>query len=173
MTLNQKIWAFSRDQLANSISSLGYPEEFADLLAKQLGSPKAIDRLASYIRQAHPDSVEMIVDEMIAIQEEIAAWREKKEYREAHERYNTWLNSAERLNNEDEEYLPEGGRERTEEMRNLYIRSMSLPEPLPRDSYLNDLPVVNVSVKYYQTDHYRTTVRFLQNPESAIEDILG
>ena len=30
-----------------------------------------------------------------------------------------------------------------------------------------------VSVPYYQTDHYRTTVRFLQNPESAIEDILG
>ena len=116
MTLNQKIWAFSRDLLANSISSLGYPEEFADLLAKQLGSPKAIDRLASYIRQAHPNSVEMIVDEMVAIQEEIAAWREKKEFREAHERYNTWLNSAERLNNEDEEYLPEGGRERNEEM---------------------------------------------------------
>ena len=23
------------------------------------------------------------------------------------------------------------------------------------------------------TDHYRTTVRFLQNPESAVEDILG
>ena len=29
------------------------------------------------------------------------------------------------------------------------------------------------SVRYQDTDHYRTTVRFLQNPESAIEDILG
>ena len=29
------------------------------------------------------------------------------------------------------------------------------------------------AVPYTQTDHYRTTVRFLQNPESAIEDILG
>lgn len=29
------------------------------------------------------------------------------------------------------------------------------------------------SVPYTHTDHYRTTVRFLQNPESAIEDILG
>ena len=27
-------------------------------------------------------------------------------------------------------------------MRGLYIRRMSLPEPLPRDSYLNGLPVV-------------------------------
>ena len=29
------------------------------------------------------------------------------------------------------------------------------------------------SVRYQDTDHYRTTVRFLQNPESAIEDILS
>ena len=103
MTQNQKMWSFSRNQLAKAVASLGYPEEFADLLAKQLGSPKAIDRLASYIRQAQPDSVEMIVDEMVAIQEEIAAWREKKEYREAHERYNTWLNSEERLDREGDE----------------------------------------------------------------------
>ena len=29
------------------------------------------------------------------------------------------------------------------------------------------------SVRFQDTDHYRTTVRFLQNPESAAEDILG
>ena len=29
------------------------------------------------------------------------------------------------------------------------------------------------SVPFKDTDHYRTTVRFLQNPESAIEDIFG
>ncbi len=29
------------------------------------------------------------------------------------------------------------------------------------------------SVRFRDTDHYRTTIRFLQNPESAIEDILG
>jgi len=29
------------------------------------------------------------------------------------------------------------------------------------------------SIRFQETDHYRTTVRFLQNPESAIEDILG
>ena len=28
------------------------------------------------------------------------------------------------------------------------------------------------SVRFQDTDHYRTTVRFLQNPESALEDIL-
>ena len=78
---------------------VGYPEEFADLLAKQLGSPKAIDRLASYIRQANPDSMEMIIDEMLAIRAEIDAWREKKENREAQEGYSRWLNSAARMEN--------------------------------------------------------------------------
>ena len=29
------------------------------------------------------------------------------------------------------------------------------------------------SVRFRDTDHYRTTVRFLQNPESAVEEILG
>ena len=30
-----------------------------------------------------------------------------------------------------------------------------------------------VSVRFQDTDHYRTTVRFLQNPESAVDEILG
>ncbi len=29
------------------------------------------------------------------------------------------------------------------------------------------------AVRFQDTDHYRTTVRFLQNPESAVEEILG
>ena len=29
------------------------------------------------------------------------------------------------------------------------------------------------SVRFQDTDHYRTTARFLQNPESAVEEILG
>ena len=99
MTPNQRIWALSRNDLARAVGALGYPEEFADLLAKQLGSPKAIDRLASYIRQANPDSMEMIIDEMLAIRAEIDAWKEKKENREAQEGYSRWLNSAARMEN--------------------------------------------------------------------------
>ena len=99
MTPNQKMWALSRNNLARAVAALGYPEEFAGLLAKQLGSPKAIDRLASYIRQANPDSMEMIIDEMLAIRAEIDAWREKKENREAQEGYSRWLNSAARMEN--------------------------------------------------------------------------
>ena len=99
MTPNQKMWTLSRNDLAKAVTALGYPEEFADLLAKQLGSPKAIDRLASYIRQANPDSMEMIIDEMLAIRAEIDAWKEKKENREAQEGYSRWLNSAARMEN--------------------------------------------------------------------------
>ena len=96
MTPNQREWAWSRDQLAKAVVSLGYPGEFADLLAKQLGSPKAMMRLASYLCQAKPGSLEEIADETLAIRAEIEAWREKKEYLEAQDGYNRWLNSAER-----------------------------------------------------------------------------
>ena len=102
MTSNQKLWSLSRNDLAKAVASLGYPEEFADLLAKQLGSPKAIDRLASYLRQARPASVEMIVDEMLAIRAEIDTWREKKESRDAQAGYSAWLSSSRRLRNAEE-----------------------------------------------------------------------
>ena len=93
MTPNQKMWSWSRDRLAKAVASLGYPEEFADLLARQLGSPKAIDRMTSYLLLARPGSVEMIVDEMLAICAEIDAWREKKESQEAQAGYSRWLRS--------------------------------------------------------------------------------
>ena len=102
MTPNQRIWAWSRDRLAAAVASLGYPEEFADLLAKQLGSPGAIDRMTSYLNQARPGSVEMIVDEMLAIRAEIDAWREKKEARDAQIGYGSWLNSYTRRENAKE-----------------------------------------------------------------------
>lgn len=103
MTPNQRMWAWSRDRLAQAVVSLGWPEEVADLLAKQLGSPKAIDRMTSYLYQARPGSMEMIVDEMLAICAEIDAWRERKESREAQEGYNLWLSSAGRMENLDDE----------------------------------------------------------------------
>ena len=102
LTWNQWTWARSRDELAAAVTSLGYPAEFADLLAKQLGSPKAIDRLTSYIYQAKPGSVEMIIDEMLAIRAEIEAWREKRESRDAQDGYSAWLNSEERRQNQSE-----------------------------------------------------------------------
>lgn len=102
MTPNQRRWSYARDRLAAAVAALGYPEEFADLLAKQLGSPKAIDRMTSYLFQARPGSMEMIVDEMLSICAEIDAWREKKESREAQEGYNAWLSSDARRESGEE-----------------------------------------------------------------------
>ena len=91
MTPNQILRARSRDNLVTAVTNLGFSPELADLLARELGSPKAIDRMASYVRQAKPRNEEMLVDEMLAIKAEIEAWRERKEAMEAQARYNARL----------------------------------------------------------------------------------
>ena len=91
MTSNQYLWSQSRDRLVAAVTGLGYSAELAELMARELGSPKAIDRMTSYIRQARPRTEEMLVDEMLAIKGEIDAWREKKESQEAQARYNARL----------------------------------------------------------------------------------
>ena len=91
MTRNQYLWAQARDRLVAAVTGIGFSAELAELMAKQLGSPKAIDRMVSYIRQAHPRTEEMLVDEMLAICAEIETWHQKKESQEAQERYNSWL----------------------------------------------------------------------------------
>ena len=91
MTPNQYLWAQARDRLVAAVAALGFSTELAELMAKQLKSPKAIDRMVSYIRQAHPRTEEMLVDEMLAICAEIETWRQKKESQEAQARYNSWL----------------------------------------------------------------------------------
>ena len=91
MTPNQYQWARAWDRLAAAVTGIGFPAELAELMARQLGSPKAIDRMVSYIRQAHPRTEEMLVDEMLAICAEIETWHQKKESQEAQARYNSWL----------------------------------------------------------------------------------
>ena len=91
MTPNQYLWAQARDRLVAAVTGIGFSAELGELMARQLKSPKAIDRMVSYIRQAHPRTEEMLVDEMLAICAEIETWRQKKESQEAHARYNSWL----------------------------------------------------------------------------------
>ena len=102
MNDNRLIWARARDGLAAAVTSLGFPAELADLMAKQLGSPKAIMRMTSYVRQARPRSEEMLIDEMLAICADIDAWRERKESQQAQARYNSYL-YYKRMEEDDEE----------------------------------------------------------------------
>ena len=91
MTPNQQIWAQSRDRLVSAVTALGFSAELAELMARELKSPRAIDRMTSYVRQARPRTEEMLVDEMLAICAEIETWRERKESQEAQARFNARL----------------------------------------------------------------------------------
>lgn len=64
--------------LADAIMQLGYPEEFAEVLAGELRSEQAIRRMASYIRHAQPSSPEQIADEMLTIVSQRDRWVEQK-----------------------------------------------------------------------------------------------
>ena len=83
-----KEWVLARDDLIYSITCLGFPEELGYEIARNLGSPKAIRRMNSYLRQVRPGSAELVVDEMLAICAEIDSWRKRKEAKEANARYN-------------------------------------------------------------------------------------
>lgn len=84
-------WARSRDQLVSAVRDLGFPEELGEQIAKQLGSPKAMDRMMGYLYNVKSKSAELIVDEMLAICSDIDRWREKKASEEANARYNEIL----------------------------------------------------------------------------------
>ena len=92
MTYEQQEWVRVKDELKDSLRELGYPPEFGDEIAKNLGSPKAMWRMISYLDKVKPDRIELVVDEMLAIRAEIEAWRAKKASEEANARYNVMLN---------------------------------------------------------------------------------
>ena len=96
MTEQQQQFSAARERLIEAVAAIGFPAELAELCAKQIGSPKGIDRLTSYVYNVRPGKVEMIVDEMLAIAEQIKTWREKKESEEAQWCYTMWLNSEDR-----------------------------------------------------------------------------
>ncbi len=88
MTENQILWIRTKDELVRSVEQLGFPTALGEAVAKHLGSPKAMERMISYLDYVKPKSGEMIVDEMLAIRSEIDAWKEKKASEEANARYN-------------------------------------------------------------------------------------
>ena len=97
-------WQRARYQLVEEIKKLGFPEELGDAAARNLGSPKAMHRMISYLQNVKPKKAELIVDEMLAIQSEIEAWREKKASQEAQAQYN-YMRWSGALGAEDEDDL--------------------------------------------------------------------
>ena len=87
----KRAWSYSKDELMKAVRSLGFPDELGEAIVKNLGSPKAMDRMTAYLENVKPQNVELVVDEMLAIRTEIESWRTKKESREANNSYNEML----------------------------------------------------------------------------------
>ena len=97
-------WARARDELVRNIEKLGFPGDLAELgelVAKNLGSPKAMERMNAYLYYVKPKSAELIVDEMLAICSDIESWRNKKDAERANMRYNELLNNGFGIDTED------------------------------------------------------------------------
>jgi len=84
-------WNRTRDRLVAEIKKLGFREDLGYAVAKNLGSPKAMERMISYLVNVKPRKEELLIDEMLAICSEIEAWKERKASQEANARYNEML----------------------------------------------------------------------------------
>ena len=87
-------WRSAYDRLIKALTSLGFPAELGDMIARDIGSPKGIERMTSYLYHVRPESIELIGDEMIAIKSDIDRWRDRKESLKANEAYNNVLNNG-------------------------------------------------------------------------------
>ena len=91
MTADQYEWLRAKDQVVDAVKQLGFLEELGVEMAKTLGSPQAMRRMMGYLYNVKPRSVELLVDEMLAIRSEIDAWKKKKASGEANAKYNGML----------------------------------------------------------------------------------
>lgn len=91
MTDEQKTWVISKNRMMKALDSLGFPEELGEQIVRNLGSPKAMDRMTSYLNNVKPKKAELVVDEMLSICSDIARWQDKKESERANAKYNEVL----------------------------------------------------------------------------------
>lgn len=95
------------EKLINELGKLGYPEGFSQVIAENLRTDKAIDRMVGYLRSARPGSAEEIVDEMLAIIDDRDRWIKKKIAENSNskitELYNSPLSDEEEEDDEEEE----------------------------------------------------------------------
>ena len=85
MSANQD-WKDAYDGLRAAVISLGFPEELAVAISRNLGRPKAMRRMTSWLYLAKPARAELVVDEMLAIREEIRPGKQRRPVRRR-----TWL----------------------------------------------------------------------------------
>ena len=81
-------------QLYNIMLRLGYPEEFADIVTKNLNTDFTATRMMGYLR------LEDVADEMLAILDDRNRIMEKKELEEINKKWNEFLHTG--IPDEDE-----------------------------------------------------------------------
>ena len=95
------------EKLIKELGKLGYHEGFSQVIAENLRTDKAIDRMVGYLRSARPGSAEEIVDEMLAIIDDRDRWIKKKIAENSNskitELYNSPLSDEEDEDEEEEE----------------------------------------------------------------------
>ena len=91
MTEDQKKWVIAKGRMMDAINRLGFPEALGEELVKNLGSPKAMDRMTSYLNNVKPKKAELVIDEMLSICSDVMRWKSKKELERANAKYNEIL----------------------------------------------------------------------------------
>ena len=79
------------DELVQTIHRMGYPVDFAEAIAGNLGTENTMSRMIGYLHHAKPRSAEEIADEMLAIMEDRERWRKKKMAEFYNRKYNEML----------------------------------------------------------------------------------
>jgi hypothetical protein len=79
------------EQLIQILQRYGYPASFGEIIAKELHTEKALNRMISYLLQGKPSSAEEIADEMLAIEADRQQWIQKKTAEYTNRKYNELL----------------------------------------------------------------------------------
>ena len=90
---SRESWKEAYAALLRALTEVGVPEEVGKYIAQNLKTERCMRRMTGYLRGAHPQSMEEIADEMVALMEMREAWARKKEAEEANAKYTQWLNS--------------------------------------------------------------------------------
>ena len=53
MTDEQKTWIIARNRMMDALTGLGFPEALGDQIVRNLGSPKAMDRMTCHLRSSY------------------------------------------------------------------------------------------------------------------------
>lgn len=82
-----------RQRLVQAMVELGFPAEFGEIVADELGGPWSMARMTGYLLNARPTRPEDVADEMLAILEQRTTIAQKKRTERSNAAWNEFLRS--------------------------------------------------------------------------------